>query len=292
MCSSNHCCCLIYNIPENHALVMHHFGKFDRLLRPGAGLVFFNCITHGIAKRMSLLLRTLYVNVSTKTKDHTFMIIGIELQYRTIPTDEAIYKATYMLNHPEEQMKAYIEDVVRTAVNKLTLDEVYREKTAISDKVKENLTVLMTGFGYEIVSAPITRLDPEDVKVLAAMNRVLELERSLAAQSQANEQLTNQILYKAEAEKVQYIESGKGLAAKRAAIVDGLRESVASFSKGISGVTSKDVLELILVTQYFDMLKDVGAKGANTLFIKHGPNAVPEITKDIRLGFKTANERS
>ena len=57
----------------------------------------------------------------------------------------------------------------------------------------------------------------------------------------------------------------------------------------MSGVTSKDVFELILMTQYFDMLKDVGARGANTLFIKHGPQAVPDITKDIQQGFKTVN---
>lgn len=186
-------------------------------------------------------------------------------------------------------MKAYIEDVVRSAVNKLTLNEVYREKTAISDKVKGNLKELMGGFGFEIVSAPITRLEPENPELLREMNRVLELERALEAQTQANEQLRNQILFKAEAEKVAYTESGKGMAAKRSAIVDGLRESVSSFSKGVHGVTSKDVLELILMTQYFDMLKDVGAKGNNTIFIKHGPSAVSNITEEIRGGFDTAN---
>lgn len=290
MCSGNHCCCVICYIPEQHVLVMHEFGKYQKLLRPGAGLVFFNCITQGVAKSMSLMLRTLQVIVTTKTKDHTFMIIGIDIQYQTLADDESVYKATYYLTQPQEQMRAYVEDVVRTTVNKLTLDEVYREKSAISDKVKENLNSLMGAFGFQIVSAPITRLDPEDNAVLQAMNRVLELDRSLAAQSQRNEQLMNQILYKAEAEQVAFVESGKGLAAKRAAIVDGLRESVASFSKGMSSVTPKDVLELILMTQYFDMLKDISSNGNNTLFVSHGPSAVADISRDIRKGFAVANE--
>jgi len=216
----------------------------------------------------------------------------MDIQFRRLADDDSLHKSVYLLDNPAEQMRAYVEDVVRTAVNKITLDQVYREKTTISDSVKQNLQLLMTGFGYEIVSTPVVDLRPENNQILGAMNQVLELERQLVAQKQKNELVHNQIMLKAEAEKVAYTESGKGLAAKRAAIVDGLRESVSSFSKGMSSVTSKDVLELILVTQYFDMLKDVGAKGSNTIFVKHGPAAISDITTDIRNGFKIANKSS
>lgn len=287
----NQCCCLIISVPENHVHVMHRLGKFDGLLRPGSGITFINCFTQGIQKTLSLQLRTLYVTVVTKTKDHTFMEVGIELQYRAVGDDESVYNAVYKLKSPLKQMSAYIEDVIRTSMNKLTLDEAYRAKNEISDKVKEELSTVMSKFGYEIVSAPITKLDPNDPAVLREMNRVLELEKALEAQDEVNQQIMNEVLYRAEAEKVAFIESGKGLAAKRTAIVDGLRESVSTFSKGVDGVTSRDVLELILVTQYFDMLKDIGSKGKNTLFIKHGPTAVPEITQDIRKGFEVANRK-
>lgn len=283
------CCCLICSVPEQHVTMVTRFGKFNRLQRAGAGITCYNCCFEELDATVSLLLQTLPVVVSTKTKDHTFMQIRMEIQFRRLSDDEALYKSVYMLDDPAEQMKAYVEDVVRTTANKITLDQVYREKTTISDKVKESLQHLMKGFGYEIISTPITYLEPENRQVLDAMNQVLELERKLVAQKQTNELIHNQIMLKAEAEQVAYTESGKGLAAKRAAIVDGLRESVASFSKGMSSVTSKDVLELILVTQYFDMLKDVGAKGNNTIFVKHGPSAIADITKDIREGFKIAN---
>lgn len=283
------CCCLICTVPEQHVVLVTRFGKYNRLQRPGAGITCFNCICEELDQTVSLLLETLPVAVSTKTKDHTFMRIVMDIQYRRLADTEAIIKSAYLLDNPREQMRAYVEDVVRTTVNKLSLDQVYREKTTISDKVKESLQQLMNEFGYEIVATPITQLEPENRRVLDAMNQVLELERKLIAQKQENERLHNQIMLKAEAEKVAYTESGKGLAAKRAAIVDGLRESVSSFSKGMSSVTSKDVLELILVTQYFDMLKDIGAKGTNTIFVKHGPSAVADITNDIRHGFDVAN---
>lgn len=41
------------------------------------------------------------------------------------------------------------------------------------------------------------------------------------------------------------------------AIVTGLRQSVQAFQGSVTGVTPQDVLELMLVTQYYDMLKEV-----------------------------------
>ena len=39
------------------------------------------------------------------------------------------------------------------------------------------------------------------------------------------------------------------------AIVDGLRESVLAFSHNVEGTSPKDVLDMVLVTQYFDTMK-------------------------------------
>ena len=52
------------------------------------------------------------------------------------------------------------------------------------------------------------------------------------------------------------------MARQRAAIIDGLRDSISDFSSQIQGTTPKDVMDLLLLTQYFDMLKDVGQHGA------------------------------
>merc|ERR1711990_793564 len=72
--------------------------------------------------------------------------------------------------------------------------------------------------------------------------------------------------------------AGEGISLQRQAIVDGLRESVAAFQTDNNGVSAKDVLELILVTQYFDMIKDLGASGKNnTLFVQHSPGAVSSL---------------
>ena len=69
----------------------------------------------------------------------------------------------------------------------------------------------------------------------------------------------------AEAEAQSKALQGKGIADQRKAIVDGLRESVADFQEGVPGTTAQDVMNLVLMTQYFDTLKEIGsASKSNT----------------------------
>ena len=72
----------------------------------------------------------------------------------------------------------------------------------------------------------------------------------------------------AEAEAESKYLSGVGVARQRKAIVDGLRGSISQFSGNIKGTTPKDVVDLLLITQYFDMLRDVGSRhNCATVFI-------------------------
>ena len=101
---------------------------------------------------------------------------------------------------------------------------------------------------------------------------------------------------KAEAEKILQIKraegdaeskylAGLGIARQRQAIVDGLRDSVLAFSENVPGTSSKDVMDMVLVTQYFDTMKEIGASSkSSSVFIPHGPGAVRDIAAQIRDG--------
>lgn len=101
---------------------------------------------------------------------------------------------------------------------------------------------------------------------------------------------------KAEAEKILQIKraegdaeskylAGLGIARQRQAIVDGLRDSVLAFSENVPGTSAKDVMDMVLVTQYFDTIKEIGASSkSSSVFIPHGPGAVRDIAAQIRDG--------
>lgn len=101
---------------------------------------------------------------------------------------------------------------------------------------------------------------------------------------------------KAEAEKILQIKqaegeaeskylSGLGIARQRQAIVEGLRDSVVGFSSNVPGTSTKDVMDMILITQYFDTMREIGASSkSSSVFIPHGPGAVADIASQIRNG--------
>ena len=74
----------------------------------------------------------------------------------------------------------------------------------------------------------------------------------------------------AEAEAESKYLAGVGVARQRKAIVDGLKNSISDFTSNeqIKGASSKDVVDLLLITQYFDMLNAIGTRpDTQTVFI-------------------------
>ena len=54
-----------------------------------------------------------------------------------------------------------------------------------------------------------------------------------------------------------------------------------ALSVNVRGTTSKDVMDLVLVTQYFDAMKEIGALSvSNSIFITRGPGAVKDCFTD------------
>lgn len=103
-------------------------------------------------------------------------------------------------------------------------------------------------------------------------------------------------VYKGEAEKILQVKKaegeaeskylgGVGVARQRQAITDGLRENILNFSHKVEGASAKEVMDLIMITQYFDTIKDLGNSSKNTtVFIPHGPGHVRDISEQIRNG--------
>jgi hypothetical protein len=58
---------------------------------------------------------------------------------------------------------------------------------------------------------------------------------------------------------------------------------VDEFRKSVPGTTAKDVMNLVLMTQYFDMLKEIGASSrSNAILIPHSPGSLASLTEQMR----------
>jgi regulator of protease activity HflC (stomatin/prohibitin superfamily) len=159
----------------------------------------------------------------------------------------------------------------------MELDEAFSSKDQIASAVLSQLEHVMKDYGYEILNALVVDLSP-DARVKASMNEI-----------NASKRLKEAASHKAEADKVQQVKnaeadaearylSGLGVARQRSAIVQGLQSSISEFSDTVDGVTSKDVMDILVLTQYFDTLSAVGA---NNLILEHEPASVAMLQAQV-----------
>ena len=180
------------------------------------------------------------------------------------------------------QITSFVFDVVRAQVPKIKLDDVFEKKDDIADVVKVELSHVMEGFGYGILKALVTDIEP-DARVKEAMNEINAAQRMRVAATEKGEAERILKVKAAEGDAQSKALAGKGIADQRSAIVAGLRDSVDEFRRSVPGTTAKDVMNLVLMTQYFDMLKEIGASSrSNAILIPHSPGNLVNLTDQIR----------
>ena len=265
-------------------------GKFDRIAPPGFLCLPIPCI-YWKAGEVSLRIQENNVNVETKTKDNVFVSIQIAVQFEVIRSK--IYEAFYLLQNPVVQINAYVFDVVRSTVPKMLLDDVFESKDQIAMQVKESLGKIMGEFGYFIHQVLVTDIAPNG-RVRDAMNEINASRRLRLAMTERAEAEKILAVKQAEAEAESKHLQGQGIARQRKAIVDGLRDSVGDFTDSIHGMNARDVLELVLITQYLDTMKDIGSTGkVKTVFVPNsdGNNMNTDLLRNTLLQTAAASSK-
>jgi regulator of protease activity HflC (stomatin/prohibitin superfamily) len=274
-----------FTVNTAQVAIVTRFGKFLRVAEPG--LSWKMPYLDSVAGLVSLRVNQITLTMETKTKDNVFVTIPISVQNRVRP--EKVYDAYYKLSDPVAQIKSYVEQVILGHVPGMTLDEVFASQSSIAAAVKQELDVDMSTFGYEIVNVLVTDIVP-DQKVKSAMNDINAAQREQVAANARGEAEKILVVKKAEAEAESKALQGQGIANQRKAIIEGLQTSVEQFQKAVEGATSKEVMQLVLVTQYFDTLKSIGESDkTNTLFLSHSPAAVSEVSDQILKSMLVAN---
>jgi len=265
-------------VPQQTMVIIERLGKYNRILGPG--LNFKIPIVERVAGKESVRIRQLDVPVETKTQDNVFVNLGVSIQFLAI--SEKIFDAFYKLTDVNQQITSYVYDVVRAEVPKKKLDELFESKDEIAQTIKTDLSGSMDDFGYSIVNSLITDIDPAP-NVKEAMNQINATARlRVAAQNEAEADKIRQVKNAeadAEAKKLQ----GEGVAQQRAAIIEGFKSSIDDLKKVTgSDVKTQDVMNMVMMVQYFDALRDIGTTGQNNaVLIPYGAGGSNEILQQM-----------
>jgi regulator of protease activity HflC (stomatin/prohibitin superfamily) len=277
-----------FTVETAQVAIVQRLRKFARVAGPG--LNWKTPYLETVMRRLSMKVQQFDVQVETKTQDNVFVQIPVSIQYKIIP--DGVEAAFYKLSDPVKQIESMVYNVVLGHVPKMKLDDTFLNQADIAGDLRDNLDASMKEYGYSIVKVLISDIVP-DQKVKAAMNDINAAQREREATVSRAE--TNKLLLvkQAEAEAESKRLQGEGIANQRKAIISGLKDSVEDFAKTVPGSTPQDVMQLVLMTQYFDTLKDIAANDhSNTILIPHTPNTLTDLFSQIRNAVITGNELS
>ena len=275
-----------FTVETSQVAIVQRLGKFARVAGPG--LNWKTPYLEMVVRRLSLKVQQFDVQVETKTQDNVFVQIPVSIQYKIMP--DAVEAAFYKLSDPVKQIESMVYNVVLGHVPKMKLDDTFLNQADIASDLRDSLDASMREYGYSIVKVLISDIVP-DQKVKAAMNDINAAQREREATVSRAETNKMLLVKQAEAEAESKRLQGEGIANQRKAIITGLKDSVEDFAKTVPGSTPQDVMQLVLMTQYFDTLKDIAANDhSNTILVPHSPNTLTDLFGQIRNAIMVGTE--
>ncbi len=275
-----------FTVKQETAAIVERLGKFNSVRHAGLHLKipFIDQIT----KRLNLRIQQLDVVIDTKTLDNVFIKIRVSVQYQVIRTQVA--DAYYRLENPGTQITSFVFDVVRAEVPKLKLDDVFVRKDDIAVAVRNEIQEAMNSYGYDIIKALVTDIDPDE-QVKHAMNRINAAEREKTAAEYESEAERIRIVAVAKAEAESKKLQGQGIADQRREIARGLEESVKMLNS--VNINSQEASALIIVTQHYDTLQAIGTNNkSNLILLPNSPTAASNMLNELVTSMTTANVAS
>ena len=204
-----------FTVEQRTAAIVQRLGKFLR--EAGPGLHVKIPFIDKVVGRINLRVQQLDVKIETKTEDNVFVHMVVAVQYFVLP--EKVYDAFYKLDDATRQITSFVFDVVRARVPKIKLDDVFEKKDEIADIVKSELAQVMDGFGYGILKALVTDIEP-DARVKESMNEINAAQRMRVAATE-----------KGEADRILKVKAAEGDAQSKA-LQGGDRRSTAGHRRG------------------------------------------------------------
>jgi len=274
----------LFIVKQQTSVIIERFGRYQSIRQAGLNLKI--PLVDRIAGRISLKIQQLDVIVETKTQDDVFVHLKISVQF--LIRKDHVYDAFYKLQNPHEQITAFIFDVVRAEVPKMVLDDVFEKKEEIALAIQRDLKQAMLDYGYDIIKALVTDIDPdENVKI--AMNRINAAEREKTAAQHEGDAQRILIVERAKAEAESKRLQGQGIADQRREIARGLEESVEVLNK--VGINSQEASALIVVTQHYDTLQSIGQEtNSNLILLPNSPQAGSEMLNNMVASFTASNQ--
>lgn len=271
-------------VQQNTVYVVEFLGRFSRTMT--AGLNFKIPFLERIADKVTLRQQNFAIKNTYPSKDKVIVDISTNLIFEVDSTEEGVKKYTYSLVNRNQSIGAIIENSLRTYVAKETHEGILEKKDELATHIRNDLEKQFSQWGMLISSFQITEVS-FPATITQAMSEVVASEQLKRAAENKGEATKIQSVKEAEAEKERKRLQGEGLALERAAIAQGLQQSI-EIVKQATGQDEKHIIALLTLTQYLDTMKTIGvSSGSKVIFMDSSAGKTKELTKEIIAAFES-----
>ncbi len=263
-------------VRQNHVQVVEFLGKYNRTLNPGLNILV--PFLERVVTDVNLAFRNQIFQVDTVSSDKVIVKLKANLIYG-VEMDKVV-DYHYKLVNPLETLSSFVENYVRSFVSTQTHEELLSKREELSEYLILHLEAKMKNWGMKINSIQVMDISfPADIT--DAMSKVVASQRLKEAATNEAESQKIKIVKQAEADKESRILMGEGIAGERRAIVEGLKSSIDDM-KQIKELDTKEIMNLVVVSQYFDTVKSVGeSQNTKVLFMNPAPQGAEDMVQSL-----------
>ena len=261
----------IRTVPQQRALVIERFGKFDRTLEPG--LRFIIPFIDRVSARHDL--REVPLDVPSQiciTRDNTQLQVDGILYFQV--TDPKL--ATYGSSNYLMAITQLAQTTLRSEIGKLELDKTFEERDMINHAVVSALDQAAQNWGVKVLRYEIKDLTPPK-EILHAMQAQITAERekrALIAASEGRKQEQINIaqgqreaeIARSEGDKISQINQAEGEASAILTKAEANASAIRQIAAAIESQGGLQAVNLKVAEQYVEALAGI-AKVGNTIVV-------------------------
>lgn len=261
----------VKTVPQQRALVIERFGKFDRTLEPG--LRFIVPFIDRVSAKHDL--REVPLDVPSQvciTRDNTQLQVDGILYFQVTEPKLATYgSSNYIL-----AITQLAQTTLRSVVGKLELDKTFEERDMINHAVVSALDQAAQNWGVKVLRYEIKDLTPPK-EILHAMQAQITAERekrALIAASEGRKQEQINIaegqreaaIARSEGDKISQINQAQGEASAILAKAEANAAAIRQIAAAIESQGGLQAVNLKVAEQYVEALAGI-AKTSNTIVV-------------------------
>lgn len=176
----------LYSVPEGHAVIIEHFGKFEKVLSPGLNFVNPLLYSHknlhdwqGTASKCHYLMELTEQQLETnarkcQTKDNVTVEANAVIYFKIILPKEAIYNIDVL----PKSLQDVCLNVLRSKIGSYGFDELFSKRVEISQQVTSELEDKVRAWGINLKGVEIGSLNyDKELYIALQKKRIAEAEK-------------------------------------------------------------------------------------------------------------------